>query len=104
VTQAVERLLCKCEALSSNPNPTENKNILMRKKKESFTFILPFFFGGMGFETQGLTLARHMLYHLSHLASPKVLLLKHFFLAVLESNLGPCTCYPSTLPLWNSTT
>jgi hypothetical protein len=34
MAEVVECLLCKCEALSSNPSLTKNKSIKVKKKKK----------------------------------------------------------------------
>jgi hypothetical protein len=55
-------------------------------------FILNFFFVALEFETQGLMLARQVLYHLIHISSPFLLHLFFRCLRFCSSYLRPLTC------------
>jgi hypothetical protein len=60
VTQAVERLLCKCEALSSNPSPTKKKKKVSSGLAWSLewcqTFVIPALCYPSIWETEARTL------------------------------------------------
>jgi hypothetical protein len=98
VAQVVECLLCQHKVLSLNPSPTKKKEKKEKKNNRlvaeefkrwqrtasvwedfldqvfgfGFWFLVFGFFGGTGASTQGLTLARQVLYDLSHSASPSI--------------------------------